>query len=381
MALRQPPTAFSILAPIFKVSHSGSVHIPARRPTLFYPLRTPPRATAAAAAAAEDRSDGRVSPSDNTSSSPPPPRDSSPEWQSRPGIDLLLPDEPEVILAFTGGFAAGLAPRTTYAAFLRRLSDVLNAAVVAYRQPSPSADHLDLAHKSAGATGVIVAEIRRTFGRQIPLIGIGHSLGAKCLLLAGCEPETREVCPFSANIFISFNNSTRDSALPWRPSDSKAAADALSNVSAFLSGLDVSQFGMPDAEQTMKNVVGTVSALGASLSTEFSPTPEETVALAGARYSISPNLVLSFDDDSLDHSGELEAVLRARLGPKSVVRRTLPGTHLTPMTPDIGTDFRATGFSAVDDGVQNAASRVARELDQTVAVIAAFVKLQSLIHN
>ncbi|KAI0566629.1 hypothetical protein FGB62_7g312 [Gracilaria domingensis] len=375
---RQTPTAFAAYSPLCFRSSSSDTSKLSKRPPVLRNLRKPPRATAAAAAGG--RSDGHVSPSEHTNT-PTPPGNSSPEWQSRPGIDLLLPDDPEVILSFTGGFAAGLAPRTTYAAFLRRLSEVLNAAIVAYRQSSPSADHLDLAHKSAGATGVIAAEICRTSGRQIPLIGIGHSLGAKCLLLAGCEPEAREACPHSANVFISFNNSMRDSALPWRPSDSKAAADALSNVSQFLSSLDVSQFGMPDAEKTMKNVVGTVSALGASLSTEFRPTPEETVALAGARYSISQNLILSFDDDSLDHSEELENILRSRLGPKSVVRRTLPGTHLTPMTPDIGTDFRATGISAVDDGVQKAASRVAKELDQAVAVIAAFVKLQSLIEN
>ncbi|PXF40898.1 hypothetical protein BWQ96_09391 [Gracilariopsis chorda] len=350
-----------------------------RCPLKFRVSKLAPRATAAAASPG-DRAD-RVSPSTHTNTSTPNPEDNNPSWQSRPGVDLLLPADPGVIISFTGGFAAGLAPRTTYAAFLRRLSEVLNAAIIAYKLTSPSGDHIDLANKAASATGVVASEICRSAGREIPVFGVGHSLGAKCLLLAGCEARAREASPHAANIFISFNNASRDSALPWRPPDSKAAADALSNVSAFLTSLDISKFGIPDAEQTMKNVVGTVSAIGASLSTEFHPSSEETIAIAGARYAIHQNLILSFDDDTLDHSEELETVLRSRLGPKSVVRRIVPGTHMTPMTPDIGSEFVTTGFSAVDDTVQKAAVRIAKELDQAVAVIAAFVKLQLLIRE
>lgn len=350
-----------------------------RRPTKLRVSKQVPSATTAAAAPG-DRND-RVSPSTHTNTSTPPPEHNNLSWHSRPGVDLLLPADPDVIISFTGGFAAGLAPRTTYAAFLRRLSEVLNAAIVAYKLPSPSGDHMDLACKAAMATGVVASEICRSVGLEIPVFGVGHSLGAKCLLLAGCEARAREASPHAANIFISFNNADRDSALPWRPPDSKAAADALSNVSAFLTSLDISKFGIPDAEQTMKNVVGTVSAIGASLSTEFHPSSEETIAIAGARYAVHQNLILSFADDTLDHSRELETVLRSRLGPKSVVRRTVPGTHMTPMTPDIGSEFVATGFSAVDDSVQRAATRIAKELDQAVAVIAAFVKLQLLIRE
>lgn len=346
----------------------------------------PARCTAARSAAAYDPDfDPAVS---SSSSTPPPQSPSPPQWEQVGPCDVLLPGgggdtttTPAAMLVFLGGLGAGMSPPTFYGNLLQQISKAGNVGIVAYRLPAiPSTDHLDLARSAARDISHTLSLLPAS-ARTLPCIGIGHSLGSKLLLLACTDVEARrELSPslLQACIFMSFNNSKLRQALP----DMSGTANGLN---AFINGLfnnvnnSIGIPGVSMARDTVDAVMRSVKETLNSQQRDFTPDPQATLALAGARFAVKRNLVVSFDDDEIDDGADLIAILKARFGQQSnavVMQRALPGTHLTPVAPDFSNStFASLGNVRLDETVRRAGMGVTKEVDATVAVIVAFIRL------
>ena len=130
--------------------------------------------------------------------------------------------------------------------------------------------------------------------RQLPSpLRLGHSLGCKLHLLA---PDGGRNC--NGLVALSFNNFTADQSIPM---------------------LDV-----------------VAPSLG--VSTEFSPSPKETLRLIERQYLQPRNQVVRFNKDKIDQSLDLITALQARKGDCSELLR-LPGDHLTPASAGLRRQF------------------------------------------
>ena len=67
---------------------------------------------------------------------------------------------------------------------------------------------------------------------------------------------------------------------------------------------------------------------------EFTPSPEETNELIFQDYAIRRNLLIRFQDDTIDQSLVLNPLLKKRFN-DLITLRTLPGNHLTPLSQDV----------------------------------------------
>jgi hypothetical protein len=175
-----------------------------------------------------------------TQSEPDPPGN---RWLSVRGCDVLLPEsgEPRAIFHFVGGASAGAAPRQLYGSFLEALSghgyaviatpcNILHglnhyaaAAEVAARWEAVSADLPALIHPELMRTASTTAAA----AALPPVIGLGHSLGAKLLVLLACDAAEPPLYPVfrsfladgplgarAANVLLSFNNYPTARSLP-----------------------------------------------------------------------------------------------------------------------------------------------------------------------
>lgn len=335
---------------------------------------------------------------------PPPPRNSL-TWETIDGCEVLVPpgtEPPAAIVRFTGGFFAGAAPRNLYGAFLEEICHRGNVAIIA-APVGASMNHKAL----AGLVAKMLGDATKTLSARwnvawLPSFGLGHSLGAKLQVLAACDASSRAVQgPVVANMLLSFNNFSMKESIPmWDDvstavggSDGvKRSARELGKVASFLRDLNLDALlgdevptkAMDRAQQVLRKVGDGIDAFSGVVdsvasSDEDSLKPEEVLSVIGARYSVPDNLVLSFSKDDLDQSDVLEKVLKSRFGGTKTVVRRLNGTHVTPLTPRVGREdgdgFNSVGSQKMDEEIRRAASDVNRELDQTVAVIVAYLRL------
>jgi Protein of unknown function (DUF1350) len=71
---------------------------------------------------------------------------------------------------------------------------------------------------------------------------------------------------------------------------------------------------------------------------DFSPTPEEADRLIRAYYNVRRNLLISFEDDSIDETERLRAILANEAGisgSAELTVRMLPGDHVRPMSANV----------------------------------------------
>jgi len=190
-------------------------------------------------------------------------------------------------IEFIGGSYLAATPQISY----RRLLEALAARGLAVRAWSyvPGFDHQSQANQAwrafrsdreaaVRASGCFEADPGE------PLLRLGHSLGCKLHLLA---PDGGRRC--SALLALSFNNFAAERSVPL-----------LAEMGQ--------QFGFRS---------------------EFSPSPQETLALVQRSWRQPRNLLVRFRHDDLDQSPRLLEELRQRPGDASDLIE-LPGDHLTP---------------------------------------------------
>lgn len=288
-------------------------------------------------------------------------------WERIEGCDVLLPPDSLAVrgvVHFVGGALVGVIPRQAYGALLEALA-AAGYAVIATPDPQLLGfDHGAAARSVCARYADASAAIRQRYGvdeLRLPVFGLGHSLGAKVLLLAGSDPDCEATLGVrrAANALLAYNNySARRSVPLFEPllgalraglqGAGAGAASALQLVKQLEGAIDGYAEGTQVAApfRTGLRELGRLSGqLGAALSgvalaEDFTPGPAETLSQVGSRYSVSSNLVLRFSADTICESEQLARQLRARftapdgIGGRLAYKR-LRGTHVTPNTPDL----------------------------------------------
>ena len=114
-----------------------------------------------------------------------------------------------VSVHFLGGAFVGAAPHVTYRYMLEKLAS--KGYLVVATPYDLSFDHLNTCDLVISRFEKIAPTLARTYG-ALPVVGIGHSLGALLhLLITSLFPDT----PRAANALVSFNNKPVGEAVPF----------------------------------------------------------------------------------------------------------------------------------------------------------------------
>lgn len=325
------------------------------------------------------------------------PEDPHTHWRTFSACDVLLPPAvPRLVIFFIGGFVAGASAPTFYSRLLTRLSLATQAAVIAYRLPPvPSPNHAAIASSATSALLEARDALPVQGASSLPALGIGHSLGAKLLLLAATLPEKEARLPVNANALLALSNA----ASVWpgfsdalRALDEGVGSQGFDVAEETLRSLrlDDAARRVSEARRAVQDAARNAAADsqkasgGSSTSSStpsFYPNADETLSLVAARYSVPRTLFVRFSDDSLDNSEDVLRVLRSRFGQTaagktgSVLVREMRGSHVTPLTPDFDTNrggFFSLGREDWDAAVRNRGKEATDDLNALLTVLAAY---------
>eukprot|EP00271_Cylindrocystis_brebissonii_P013298 TRINITY_DN3302_c0_g1_i1.p1 TRINITY_DN3302_c0_g1~~TRINITY_DN3302_c0_g1_i1.p1 ORF type:complete len:475 (+),score=75.96 TRINITY_DN3302_c0_g1_i1:321-1745(+) len=267
-------------------------------------------------------------------------------WEDFEGVYVLRPppgSTPTAVVHFIGGAFVGASPQLTYRLFLERLSARFDVVVVATPYAS-TFDHSRIADETHFKFERCLRAISDAQLASLPVFGIGHSLGALTHVLIGCK----YVAQRAGNILLSYNNKDVSEAVPLL---SPVIMPLAQRFGPLLQQLTTSrQLGagaqllleqlksanpglvkdlLPLLEQLPPLYEDLVEGKG-----EFIPSPEDTWKLIRTCYGVRRNLVIGFDSDTIDESGELTSALRGcvySVVSADVVERRLPGDHARPL--------------------------------------------------
>lgn len=271
------------------------------------------------------------------------------------------------VVHFLGGAFAGAAPQVLYSHLLDLLSD---AGYTVIATPyAVTFKHLDCADLVRARFMTAVQALRDNSATaalapaSVPMLGVGHSKGSLLHLLIG----SRHPGTTSANVVMSYNNKQVSDAIPvpFLPavfdsmSSSPSTASGVNGMMPGAPALDFAGLRSPDSASIMRAVAslmppglrlneqvssatlaldqfGTMIGEMREGARDFSPNPTESRAIIQAGYNAraTPVLLLHFNDDGLDETREMTALLLSR-NSTGVSSRELQGTHLTPCGNDL----------------------------------------------
>ncbi|MBE9030941.1 DUF1350 family protein [filamentous cyanobacterium LEGE 11480] len=232
-------------------------------------------------------------------------------WQEIFGNWVLMPRRPIGVIHFLGGAFVAAAPHLTYRRLLEFLHD--QGYVIIATPFINTFDHEEIAETVLWSfnRALQVLHDRQNLARNLPIYGMGHSMGCKLHLLIGSLFESVER---SGNMLLSFNNFAAKEAIPFM--------EQMSTV-------------------PMLNQFSSTMPL-----TEFVPSPEETNRIITKQYLVQRNLLIKFANDNLDQSLSLARLLED-IAPGMITTQRLRGNHLTPLGQ--GMKFQMGGaFSSID---------------------------------
>lgn len=274
-------------------------------------------------------------------------------------VYLLEPSSgasPSCVIFFLGGAVLGQFPHISYSAFLQRLAEKINAAVIAIPY-EVGLDHFSIAQKAVNRmkNAVITCEDSRGYSSSLPKYAIGHSLGAKLHSIGIAATGIGE--ELSGAGFISYNNFGFAETIRMSRSFAKEL-----NVGGFGSGSSMPFDALIDLAEMAVSAVGL----------EFTPSPNEMDRILTTKFdeeTLKKTRMFVFDDDDLDSSKRfLQCFDDENVVEPSV--SNLPGTHLTPVYLKLGVDDlpdEAKGMaSQVTGGFQNVSYGNEESLDLLV---------------
>ncbi|KAI4368555.1 hypothetical protein MLD38_017101 [Melastoma candidum] len=272
------------------------------------------------------------------------------DWDQVEGAWVLRPRDspPKSVIHFVGGIFVGAAPQLTYRMFLERLAD---KGVLVIATPYASGfDHFFIADEVQFKFDRCHRSLQ-DIERDLPIFGMGHSLGSVIHLLIG----SRYAVQRNGNVLMAFNNKEASLAIPLF---SPVLVPVAQSLGPLLSQIAVSPTVRMGAEMTMKQLENLSPPLMKQVlplveqlpllymdlvngREDFSPKPEETRRLVKAYYGISRNLLIKFKDDGIDETSTLAQVLSSESAISSMLDmsiRLLPGDHGLPLQqalPDV----------------------------------------------
>ena len=306
---------------------------------------------------------------------------------------VLLPNSnrpPSAIIHFCGGTVAGSAPQLWYGQLLQELVQHTSAAVVAtsipisYQKPL---NHVRLARQLQDqfqtAWRVVLMD---EYGPDvldnsgtIPVCGLGHSLGARLLLVLATLESQQQSTFYKSMMLISFTNFGASAGIPGlaqlvrqsRRVQQEQEQQGRDNYAEYDNDMlesdepksrksggrrrrprrrddnednwmeDDDDDDDVDLRDLWRELTATVQAGSQRVqrvltpnpsSLEFHPSPEQLWnALAMGRYRVPQTLVVQLDDDEIDQSAPLATALLEVVPPGDVKFARLRGTHWTPV--------------------------------------------------
>lgn len=225
------------------------------------------------------------------------------EWQEFSGSWVLIPNNPQGIIHFLGGAFVATAPHITYRWLLENLAK--QGYIIVATSFLNTLDHKSIAVNVQNRFENVLSRLEYRLGVELtylPIYGIGHSMGCKLHLLIGSLFDIER----AGNILLSFNNYPLKQAIPF--------ADNI----------------IPSLKDNLKNYW----QIDDKLDFEFTPSPEETTVIIKKNYQIRRNLLIQFNNDTIDQTNVLKPILKD-LYPNLVSSLTLSGNHLTPLGQEI----------------------------------------------
>ena len=284
-------------------------------------------------------------------------------WVSLGNCEVIFPVYeriPRSIIHFTGGFIVGSAVSLSYGPMLQYLA-TKGHLVVATSLPPLEYNHFKIASDMKKSFyDCYQSQILPTLGSvgsEIPVIGLGHSLGGKLMVISGAAND--KTFQNNANIFLAFNNyGIRDSIEMTTKQRSKLPPelqkifDSISfeqiekivevTSSPNFKDLLYSKLNIPQTTilndsfdkqiSSFTNMISQVAKFAKEF--DFQPNSSELWELCKNNYDIKNNLIIKFNNDEIDQSNELMTNLRQR---RSCIADliTVPGNHLTPNLFDL----------------------------------------------
>ncbi len=240
------------------------------------------------------------------------------DWQEISSNWVYIPRQPRAVVHFLGGAFVAAAPQITYRLLLEDLAKQ-GYAIIATPFIN-TFDHRSIAsqvYNSFEDTLELLQNRRYLPTGSLPIYGVGHSMGCKLHLLIGSMYEVKR----SGNILISFNNFSARDAVPL------------------------------------------IGQIPQEFNVEFSPDPQETLDLITDYYDVRRNLIIKFNNDSIDQSYTLDRTLN-KIFPGMVSTQIINGSHLTPLGQDFQWQISPQIFTPFDAIGQWIKQEVHRDLHQ-----------------
>jgi hypothetical protein len=271
------------------------------------------------------------------------------QWQEIYGNWILVPPQPIAIIHFLGGAFVATAPQVTYRTLLEFLARQ-GYAIVATPFVN-TLDHTTIAQRALRIGNLAIEHLQTDILRQeLPVYGMGHSMGCKLHLLIGSLfPQER-----AGNILISFNNYPARRSIPMLEQFSE-----LSRLGSQWVTQIANQFSAQLKDLPLPQL--------AAFDVEFTPSPEETNHLIAEQYQVKHNLLVKFTNDDIDQTKPLTLALNERF-PETTHLKILRGNHLTPLGQDVqwqtGSEF--SPFDAIGQFFRQELTRDLNQLKRTL---------------
>ncbi|KAI8475731.1 MAG: hypothetical protein J3K34DRAFT_403441 [Monoraphidium minutum] len=314
------------------------------------------------------------------------------DWQEVEGSWVLYPPEgrrPEAMVHFLGGAFVGAAPQLAYRTLLESLAS--RGVLIVATPFSTGFDHLRSADEIQYKYDRCIAALK-VDPSTLPVYGVGHSLGSvmHALICSRYAPMR------AGNALMAFNNRPATDTIPFLSPLIAPSARALSPLLAQLASpgpLRSTVEGAADALRGLSpSLLRQVTPLIDQLAPifldvsqgrqEFTPPPLETKAMIRNYYAVRRNLLLRFQDDTIDETLPLAMLLQESSAVSASLDlsvRTLPGDHIRPLQQSLGSlppELARAANQAAEQG-SNILGRLAG-LAQQAGVQAASVQLEGL---
>ena len=270
------------------------------------------------------------------------------------------------VVHFLGGAFVGAAPHITYRYLLEALCD--EGYIIVATPYRLDMDYVRSCDEILTKFDAVAIDLAQQYG-PVPVIGLGHSCGALLqTLITSLFPDT----PRAVNILISYNNKPAAKAIPafeevivpiceqvmGDNSQSISFRETLGNLRTTIDQAIDSYSDSPLApnflgkeifpliRQSLEilDQVPPLMKIIANGKREFEPSPIDTKEVCRRMYRARRTLLVKFENDELDESDEIEKVLneantimrmKRPMIEMQVDRKTMKGTHITPLTQNI----------------------------------------------
>lgn len=227
---------------------------------------------------------------------------------------------PSCVICFVGGAGLGQFPQIAYNEFLMRLSNKLNAAILAAPY-TVGLDHFELAKQTGDRLRRAILfcqdDPRRQYPVSLPTFAVSHSLGCKLQTIYVAATDQQ----YSGLGFISYNNFGFGETI-------QMARTFAEQVRGTYGGFSAKAMGKSDEAFNM--IFGLAETVLGAVGLEFSPSAKDTERLIGMRFSEDlqrKTRLFVMDQDDLDSSPEFAQSCEGP-GPST---SGIQGTHLAPV--------------------------------------------------